>query len=101
MTTSTDNKTKNAQEKKPLHLVKDFSGKRIGLFHYIAMFLWLGWFLFYITLPVILYALYRYSTTALTVLLAIIVTSAMYPIKWKLQPKVRYISANLVNKTYL
>lgn len=89
MATSSDNHKDNPKAK-PLHLVRDFSKSKLGFWHYFSMFVWLGWFLFFFTLPVTLIVLYMYSMTAFTVMLGLLATSALYPIKWKLQPRICY-----------
>ncbi len=81
---------KNKNESTDLHLIRDLSQSRVGVMHYVCMFLWLGWFLFYFILPVILVVLFFYSTIAFTAVLGLIATSALYPIKWKLQPKMGF-----------
>ncbi len=80
----------SSNDAKPLQLVRDLSKARIGFWHYFSMFVWLGWFLFFFTLPAVLVALYFYSMTAFTVMLGLIATSALYPIKWKMQPKMGF-----------
>lgn len=82
-----DASTGAAAQPAELQLIRDLSQARVGFLHYLAMFLWLGWFLFYFSLPAILVALYFHSMAAFTAMLGLIATSALYPIKWKLQPK--------------
>jgi membrane-associated protease RseP (regulator of RpoE activity) len=79
-------------------LLVDKSSVERNVFHYVAIFLWIGWTSFYFAFLVLLPFLYLYAKGVLAVLVGMMVISAILPIKRKLQPKVnmlRYSSESL------
>jgi hypothetical protein len=77
-----------AIEKVPITLVVDNSNEKIGIMHYLAMFIWLGWPSIYLTLMLTFPLLFLYARPVLMVIVIVLTTSAIYPIDIRKQPKV-------------
>lgn len=75
-------------KKVAIKLVVDKSKESIGIKHYLAMFLWLGWPSFYLALMLTLPFLYLYARPLLIAILLMLTTSAIYPLDSRKQPKV-------------
>jgi hypothetical protein len=60
-----------------------------GFFHYVALWIWIGWITFYLVFLISLPFLYVYSKIILSIMLGAMLISGLYPIERKLQPKVR------------
>lgn len=75
-------------KKVPIKLVVDNSKEKIGIMHYLAMFVWLGWPSFYLALMLTFPLLYIYARPVLIAIILVLATSAIYPIDSRKQPKV-------------
>ncbi len=93
--TSTSAEKKGEEEEYKLECIvaKSAYVGKIGFLHYLAMFLWLGWFAFFMYFPVFFVLLMLVSPLLVGVLVAVIVTSAVYPLSDRRQPKVSTSSA--------
>lgn len=74
-------------KKVPIKLIIDKSKEPIGLTHYLAMALWLGWPSFYLLLMLTFPFLYWYARPLLAAILAMLAASALYPIDSRKQPQ--------------
>lgn len=77
----------SASEKKELHLIADYSDSKASFWDHVFMFVWLGWFLFYLLLPPVAYVLYYKSPALFVALFSLILISAFYPLSERMQPK--------------
>lgn len=80
-------KHKATIEKVPIKLIIDKSNEPIGVTHYLAMALWLGWPFFYLLLMWTFPLLYWYARPLLIAIVVMLVASALYPIDSRKQPK--------------
>jgi hypothetical protein len=71
-----------------IRLVVDKSSAVLGLSHYVAIFLWVGWIAFYPSFFFSIPFLWYYCKPLLATIVVLIVTSALYPTDRKMQPKV-------------
>lgn len=78
----------------PLELVVDKSSAKIGIWHYVAVYIWIGWFNLYLmlitVLPLSLWLcpfLWRYVQLPLTIFFGVLLISAVYPLEDKYQPE--------------
>lgn len=85
-----DSGADNADYKLELVLDRSHMEGKIGPMHYLAMFLWLGWFAFFTYFPVLFVFLMMLSPLLVGVVVVVVVTSAFYPISERSQPKVRH-----------
>lgn len=75
-----------------LTCVVDRSNVRRGFFHYLCVFLWIGWTFFYFILPGLAAFLYFYLPKVFAVMVGIILLSAFTTAEYRKQPKVRRLS---------
>lgn len=82
-------KSPKKKEEKPysITLISDKSKVKVGPFEYLALSIWLGWFGFYFYFTLLLPFLYYYCKTGLTIVIAILLTSAFYPLDRSKQPE--------------
>lgn len=90
MTTQTkDTETKKTDQTGKLTLVADKSKSKIGILHYAAVGIWLGWMGFYFYLPISFPLMWYFCPNLLYAIIILLVTSAFYPINEKYQPQVK------------
>ncbi len=83
-----DEKKAEGEEEYKVTLISDKSKAKVGIMHYIAIALWLGWFSFYFYFPIFFVVGMYTFPKVVGLVLAVVVTSAVYPIADKYQPKV-------------
>ncbi len=77
----------NCNKLDKLHLIADKRSSSIGLSHYIAVFLWLGWIGSYFLLLGLIILMYYYSLKACLTFLCFIVLITFIPVDRDTQPK--------------
>jgi hypothetical protein len=95
-----DNGNKNYEKSKLTVLVDKSKAKRT-IIHYIAIFFWIGWTLFYFSIPVLFPILYFYAPTVLTVIVGLMVLSALTTTDHRKQPRVSIILILCKNSIYI
>eukprot|EP01038_Epipyxis_sp_PR26KG_P009728 gene9728-13093_t len=73
--------------KSSLKLIANHRDAKISISHYLAIYCWLGWISFYPTLAIAAPLLWKYSKLSFGLVTGIVVTSALYTIDRKKQPK--------------
>jgi hypothetical protein len=83
----------HVHEKVELKLIADHANRKLSIFHYLGVGLWLGWFSFYAYLPIPVILLWWYCKPVLALFVVALITSHFAPLDHKLQPKVRFITS--------
>lgn len=88
------------EKKKTPTIALDKSNVPRTFWHYLAMFIWVGWTSFYFIFMLALPFLWFYAKGVLTAIIALGVISAMTPIARHKQPKVHTFPVLLQNSNY-